>query len=168
MKTTEDIFLAWLRDAHAAEKQALSLLSTQVEHLVHYSELRARIDQHIAETEEQVRALDGLLESYDTDSSAIKDVTGRMMAFAQGIGGAGAVDEVVKGSIFSYAFEQMEIASYKALIAVARRLNDPRAVEVLEAILRQEEAMAQWLAENLEAVTNEYLLRNESGEEAKR
>lgn len=40
----------WLRDAHAMEKQAETMLTAQAERLEHYPELRARIVQHIEET----------------------------------------------------------------------------------------------------------------------
>ncbi|MEA3098203.1 MAG: hypothetical protein QOF74_2443 [Caballeronia mineralivorans] len=39
------------------------------------------------------------------------------MAFGQAAGGMAMSDEVVKGSITSYVFENLEIASYTSLIA---------------------------------------------------
>lgn len=168
MEQTRETFLEWIRDAHAAEKQALTMLGTQAERIENYPALRARIEQHRQETEGQVKALDDLLERYSSGSSMVKDATGRMMAFAQGMSGALASDEVVKGGLFSYSFEHMEIASYRILIATARRLGDMQAVGVLEAILAEEVAMADWLKENMDAIVNEYLDRVERDVEAKR
>ncbi|RDW12261.1 ferritin-like domain-containing protein [Paracoccus thiocyanatus] len=159
MEQIRETFLEWLRDAHAAEKQALTMLNSQANRIEGYPALRGRIEQHIRETESQVEALEGLLDRYGTSSSTIKDMTGRAMALAQSLGGAVSTDEVVKGSLFSYAFEQMEIASYTILIATAELLDDQEAVTVLNGILRQEQDMALWLLDNMDGVTREYLAR---------
>lgn len=168
MDQIRDTFLEWLRDAHAAEKQALTLLGQQANRIDTYPALRARIEQHITETEGQVAALDQLLERYGAGSSVVKDITGRALAFAQGMGGMMASDEVVKAGLFSYAFEHMEIASYRILIATAAKLGDQAAVNTLSRILAEEEAMAEWLADNLDAVVEAYLTRLAIDQPAKR
>ena len=40
----------WLRDAHAMEKQAESMLESMASRIDNYPELRARIEQHLNET----------------------------------------------------------------------------------------------------------------------
>lgn len=40
----------WLRDAHAMEKQAESMLESMASRIDNYPELRARIEQHLSET----------------------------------------------------------------------------------------------------------------------
>lgn len=40
----------WLRDAHAMEKQAESMLESMAGRIDNYPDLRARIEQHINET----------------------------------------------------------------------------------------------------------------------
>lgn len=168
MEANRETFLDWLRDAHAAEKQALTMLNGQAGRLEHYPALKARIEQHIRETESQVEVLQQLLSEHDSSASMVKDATGRLMAFAQNIGGMVASDEVVKGAIFSYAFEQMEIASYHVLIATAERIGDSAAATALQGILAQEEDMAGWLAENLTPLVNSYLDRRETDRLASR
>ncbi len=39
----------WLRDAHAMEKQAESMLESMASRIDNYPELRARIEQHLSE-----------------------------------------------------------------------------------------------------------------------
>jgi ferritin-like metal-binding protein YciE len=46
MTTPEDHLLNWLRDAHAMEKQAETMLSAMAGRLEHYPELKARIEAH--------------------------------------------------------------------------------------------------------------------------
>ncbi len=53
----KDHVLAWLRDAHAAEEQAETMLSTMSGRLENYPELKARVDQHIGETQRQSEAM---------------------------------------------------------------------------------------------------------------
>jgi ferritin-like metal-binding protein YciE len=63
----------------------------------------------------------------------------------------------------------MEIASYRILMAAADALGDVQTASICEKNLSEEEAMAEWLAENIEPLTREYLNREENAyAEAKR
>ena len=53
----EEHYHDWLRDAHAMEEQAESMLKAQSKRLEHYPKLKARIDQHIQETFDQQNLL---------------------------------------------------------------------------------------------------------------
>lgn len=92
-----------------------------------------------------------------------------MAAFGQSIGGVFTSDEIVKGAISSYVFEQFEIACYTSLIAAAEQAGDIEGVSVFKTILAEEEAMAKWALDNLPDVTQQFLLRSEApGVEAKK
>lgn len=155
---------SWLKDAHAMEEQAEQMLTAQAKRLEHYPKLQARITQHIDETKSQAARLEECLESMDTSTSTMKDLGGKFAAMGQAIGGSMAPDEVVKGSVASYAFEHFEIANYRALIAAADQLGEIRIKEVCESILQEELAMAKWLEDNLDDVTRAFLTRSESDE----
>lgn len=159
---TEDNLMDWLRDAHAMEEQAEKMLSTTAERLEHYPELKARIEQHLEETRRQAQLVRSCIERRGGDTSAIKDAGAKMMAMAQGMSGMFVSDEVVKASLASYAFEHMEIASYRALIAAATVCGDMETKRICEEILPQEEAMANWLAERLPATVQTFLTRDEA------
>ena len=66
---------------------------------------------------------------------------------------------MIKGSLASYTFEHMEIASYRILIAAAEQLADGETVAVCTENLRQEEAMANWLADAIGPTTVQFLSR---------
>ncbi|NIC04678.1 ferritin-like domain-containing protein [Billgrantia bachuensis] len=151
----------WLRDAHAMEKQAEKMLETQASRLEHYPQLKARIEQHLIETRGQAERIEQCISLLGTDLSVVKDIGGKLAAFGQGMGGMMASDEVVKGSMASYAFEHFEIASYKALIQAAEKASRPEIARICEEILREEEAMAQWLSDHLDDTTRQYLERAE-------
>ncbi|USX12406.1 DUF892 family protein [Oxalobacteraceae bacterium OTU3CAMAD1] len=158
----------WLRDAHGMEQQAESMLEAQASRLEHYPALRERIVQHIEETRWQREQLEACLSRLGSSPSIIKDMGGKMMAFGQAVGGMFASDEVVKGAMAGYIFENMEIASYTALIAAAGVAGDTQTQAVCEAILKQEQAMAAWLLQNLPSTTTAFLVRDATpGVEAK-
>ena len=91
----------------------------------------------------------------------LKDAGAQLLAMAQGFSGIFAGDEVIKGSLASYTFEHMEIASYRILIAAAEEMGDEKTARICRKILGEEEAMAEWLAENMEPLTRDYLRRDE-------
>lgn len=156
----------WLRDAHAMEEQALTMLKGQEGRLDNYPELRERISQHIRETEEQAERIRGCLERRNTDTSTLKDMGGKLTALGQSLSGVFVSDEVMKGSLASYTFEHMEIASYKMLAEAAKFVGDAETQRVCEQNLAEEEAMADWLSEHAGEVTRSFLARAESGSDA--
>ena len=59
--TTEranSLFITGLKNAHALENQALELMNRQVERIENYPGVKARLEQHIQETHEQIARLD--------------------------------------------------------------------------------------------------------------
>ncbi|MCA1490304.1 ferritin-like domain-containing protein [Ensifer sp. NBAIM29] len=167
MATATENLRAWLRDAHAMEEQAITMLSSQSNRLKNYPELKAQIDRHLQETRDQAAMLERCLERLDGGTSSVKDITGKIVAFGQGLSGLFVGDEVVKGTLASYTFEQMEIASYKILIAAAERAGDQETKRVCELILQQELAMAEWWDKHAGDITRTFLERDERGETAK-
>jgi ferritin-like metal-binding protein YciE len=159
-----DIFVVGLRNIHAIESEALSIMNAQVDRLDKYPALQARIRQHIDETKTQQQRLEQIFSALDEDHSSLKDtaasVMGKMAAMAHSV----ADDEVLKNSFADFAFENFEIASYKSLITMAETLNQTHALPLLKTSLAEEEAMAAWLAANLQEVTLTYLQRAQSEE----
>ncbi|HEX8601602.1 MAG TPA: DUF892 family protein [Pseudoduganella sp.] len=158
----------WLRDAHAMEQQAEQMLTAQADRLEHYPDLKARIIQHIEETRGQQALLDECMARRGVTNSVMKDLGGKLAAFGQAVGGMTVSDEVVKGAMAGYVFENVEISSYIALIAAAELAGDAVTKQACEQILVQEKAMAAWLLEHLPGVTQAFLLRSATpGVEAK-
>jgi ferritin-like metal-binding protein YciE len=160
--------LDWLRDAHAMEQQAEQMLKAQAGRLEHYPELKARIEQHLQETLGQQKLVASCIERLGGDNSALKDVAGKVMAFGQAMGGMMMTDEVIKGAMASFAFENLEIATYTTLIGAAEDAGDLETKRVCEQILPEEQAMAAWLLEHLPSVTQQYLRRDEADQTARR
>lgn len=160
MDEIRSIYITWLRDAHAMEEQALTMMRGMLSRLENYPDLSARIERHIGETERQAQALQELLDSRASGTSMMKDAMGKMAATGQALSGIFASDEVVKGSMASYTFEHMEIIAYKVLIATANHLGDAAAVAIFEEILAEEQDMADWLFDNINDTTRLFLSRD--------
>lgn len=159
----------WLRDAHAMEKQAESMLESMAGRIDNYPDLRSRIEQHVIETKRQITVLEEILDRNNISRSVLKDSMSKMAAFGQSIGGMFPSDEIVKGSISGYVFEQFEIACYTSLLAAANKAGDVASIPAIESILAEERAMADWLLKHIPQTTEEFLLRSEAeGVEAKK
>lgn len=168
MASNDERLAQWLRDAHAMEEQAETMLKAQTSRLENYPELKQRIEQHITETQTQAKRLEDCIERLDSETSSMKDAAGKMMATMQGLGGMFAGDEVVKGAMAGYTFEHFEIGSYTALIAAAQEAGDSQIASVCRQNLDEEQAMADWMKEHLASITQQYLAREQVGAPAKR
>ncbi|RWB72396.1 MAG: ferritin-like domain-containing protein [Mesorhizobium sp.] len=164
---TRSTFVTGLRNAHAMENQALSIMRPQVERIENYPEVAERLRQHIAETEGQIKRLEDLLEGIEEDSSTIKDTVMSAVGSVAAMGHSMAGDEILKNSFANFAFENYEIAAYKSLITLGRAIGYDQATDSLQQSLEEEQAMATWLDQNLEAVTLQYAHLKEAGEPAK-
>ncbi|MEZ2224009.1 ferritin-like domain-containing protein [Rhizobium sp. RCC_161_2] len=162
-----DVFVVGLRNAHAMENQALSIMKPQLSRIETYPEVAAKLEQHIRETEGQIARLEEVLDGLDESHSAFKDIalsfTGTMTAMGHTIAG----DEILKNSFANFAFENFEIAAYKSLLTIADAGSFSAAKTALQSNLAEEQAMAKWLDENLAAVTRKFLLLREEGKTAK-
>jgi ferritin-like metal-binding protein YciE len=161
------VFLVGLKNAHAMEKQALSIMQPQVNRLTHYPDLSRRLQSHIAETETQISRLDEVLNGLEESSSAIKDSLLSAFGSMAAIGHVAAGDEVLKNSFANLAFENYEIGAYISLLTAARASGESRAVMLLEQSLDEERRMAEWVAEHIPSVTETFISLKEAGETAK-
>lgn len=161
-ETPQERLLKWLSDAYAMEKEAETMLSAQAKRIEHYPELRQRIEQHVDETRGQAEAVQGCIERLGGSLPAVKGAAASFMASVHAMGNAMMDDEVIKGSLLSYAFEHLEISVYRTLILAAQEAGDETTRAVCERILTQEQAMADWLATHLEPTVRQFIARKGS------
>jgi ferritin-like metal-binding protein YciE len=170
MTTPRESLTAWLRDAHAMEGQAITLLETQIERLESYPEALPRLRQHLEETKDQRAKVEQCLGKLGEDTSTLKDATMKIGANLQGMVHAMSSDEVLKHALASNAFEHFEASSYRSLATAAEDAGEPEIARTCEGIMQQELAMADWVWQQLPPMTHKYLrYAGESGtSEAKR
>ena len=161
------VFVTGLKNAHAMEKQALSIMQPQLNRLTHYPDLSRRLEAHISETEVQIDRLDRILDSLGEKSSTMKDSFLSAFGSMAALGHVTAGDEVLKNSFANLAFENYEIAAYTSLLTAARSAGQDTAVGLLEQSLDEERQMAEWVAEHIPPVTETFISLQGSGETAK-
>jgi ferritin-like metal-binding protein YciE len=165
-EATRDIFITGLRNAHAMENQALSVIDAQLGRLESYPEVIAMLQQHRRETEGQIARLDRIFESLDESASGFKDTAMSAMGSMQAMGHALASDEILKNHMADYMFEHFEIAAYTSLITMAQAMGPASAVPLLQENLAEEQRFQQMLLDSLPGVTEKFLQRTESGQRA--
>lgn len=142
-----ELVLAYLRDVHALEGQAIELLEAGAER-VDDDELEAGFLGHLEETRHHQELVESLLEERGARPSLIKDT----MLKAGGLNLAGFFgaqpDSTTKLAGFAFAFENLEIAAYELLQRVAARAGDEGVVAAAEEILAEERAAAERVAES--------------------
>ena len=159
--TGREIFIAGLRNAHAVENQAVSLIKRQLDRIENYPEVASRLQQHLQETNAQIQRLDDILGRLDESNSTLKDVGGTLIGNMAALGHMFAQDEILKNSFANFAFENYEIAAYKSLCHLAELTGNSAVVPVLEQTLQEEMNMAKWLDDHLKDVTSTYLMRSQ-------
>jgi ferritin-like metal-binding protein YciE len=162
MATAEERLMEWLRDAHAMEEQAITMLTSLAERIENYPEVKAQVEAHLEETRRHEADIRACIERRGGGTSLLKDLTGKVVATGQGLSGMFVSDEIVKGAMASYTFEHMEIASYTVLVSTAEAVGDMETREVCHRILQEELAMAERLQTALPFITRKYLNREET------
>jgi ferritin-like metal-binding protein YciE len=149
----QDQLVKYLTDVHSTEQNALSMLRAGAQS-VDDAELAAAFREHLAETEEHARLIKQRLEAHNAGPSKLKDVAQKGVATVTGAVANAAPDTAGKMAIQGYAFEHLEIASYRMLRQVAERAGDQETVRVADRILVQERAAADKLSDLLERVAD--------------
>lgn len=146
-------FIAWLNDAYSMERSLAKVLENHAKDAKDHPEIRQRDEQHLAETRHHAELVERCLEILGEKPSAIKGAMGSAMGTVQGAATGMFGDEIMKNFISDYAAENMEIACYLSLIAAAEELGEPEIASICGQILKQEEAMAEWLAQRIPGIT---------------
>lgn len=149
--------VANLRNTHALEKQTITVLEAQLDLLTDYPDMHARVSRHILESREQARRLEGALEACGSSSSFVKDtflsVMGRGQSSVQGL----SDDAILRAMVADMMTEHLEIATYRTLIVLADLAGKPELRPRLEESLNEEIEMAEWLDQNLDAITRRFI-----------
>ena len=150
---TDDIqeqIVKYLRDLHATEENAISQLRTGAE-AVEDPQLAAVLREHLKESEQHEQLVRERLEALDSGASALKDSVHKGVAAVTGMVSGAAPDTTGKIAIQAFAFEHLEIASYRSLRTVAERAGDSTTVALADRILQDEEHAAEQVGACLES-----------------
>ncbi len=159
MATRRDELIDWMNDAYAMERGLEVMLRKQSENEEVHRAVRERARIHLDETAEHAERLARCLQTLGTTPSAVKSGGSQIMEMGKGLLTKFSRDERIKDFLAAYGAEYFEVGCYKSLIAAARAAREEEIVPHLEANLREDKAMAEWLDMNIDGVTREYLFK---------
>jgi ferritin-like metal-binding protein YciE len=148
-----DLVLAWLNDAHAMELGIAQVLENHAASAADDPPMQMRLQQHLEETRHHAELVKGCVERMGGDTSAVKSGMASVMGTIQGMSTKIAKDELIKNTLHDYGTEHFEIACYTSLIAAAENLGDQETARVCQQILGDEQAMAEFLFQQIPPTT---------------
>jgi ferritin-like metal-binding protein YciE len=157
MAQDREVLVAWLNDAYAMEKAQIPVLENHAKDAREFPSIRLRGEQHVEETRRHAELVGDCIERLGESPSATKSALGTMIGNVQSVTTGAFRDELVKNFLMDFAAENLEIASYNAIITAARDLGEDYVARTCEQILRDEQEMAGWLQENLPTAVRETL-----------
>lgn len=157
MAHTQEWEIKWLNDAYGMENTLIEVLEDHQKQAEGHPELQAKITQHLDDTKHHADLVKECIERLGGSPSSTKAGLATMMGKVQGKMGGTADDELIKNGISDFAAENMEIASYSALIATAQTAGDQQTVSVCERILADEQDMAAFLQNYLPGSVKEFV-----------
>lgn len=157
LSAEEERLLAWLNDAHALEKALIPVLKNHADDADRHPHVRERDLEHLKQTRRHVKQVKKCIEALGARPSASKKAIGRLAGVMNSVTTEPFDDEVIRNFLADYAAENLEIASYRALIVAAEEAGHPEIAEICSDILEDEEEMAEWLEQNLPYAVRETL-----------
>jgi ferritin-like metal-binding protein YciE len=143
--TVDEQLNSALTQAHALEKQAIRLLQKAPD-LAGDPDIGAVYRAHLLQTEEHERYVAERLEARGSSPSTVQDVAMQGAALALGAALQALPATPVRLATVAFAFENLEVATYRLIRRLAERAGDEATVSVAERILEQEEAAAELVA----------------------
>lgn len=155
--TERDRLVAWLGDAVAMETELLPVLRDHAEDARGLPEVRARIEEHISETEQHAERMRQAIGILGGSTSTLKSALAAFMGGLMAPGTSFFSDDLVKNGLLDYATEQFEIAAYSALIVAANDLGEDEVARLCGENLEDEIRMAEWLMDELPELVRQTL-----------
>lgn len=169
MATTRDTIDTWLRDAHATEAQAATMLRGTAGRNKDYAAFSERLTAQADRCDGNARAIDACLTLRGSSPSLVKDAAGQVTAIGQSLSGTVLGDEIVKAALATSTFARMQAASARALVAAATQEGDAQTATSCGEMLEVHESFAAELDTMLPTLTTEFLIReteSDHGDEA--
>jgi len=158
-QTANATILLWLRDTHGLESQSVQMLTSQLPSLTGFPDFHRSVKGHAEISREQRNRLASRIAELGQAPSLFRDGLGMTLGLTAPMMISLLPDNVARSAITNYAFEHLEIGTYRTLIGLAEQAGDRETRALAESILAQELEMAAWLEEHLSAIAAEVLPR---------
>jgi ferritin-like metal-binding protein YciE len=156
IKTLDDLFVHTLQDVYYAENQITKALP-KMAGLATNAELKAGFEQHLRETEGQIKRLERVFEMHGAQKKAVTcPAIDGIIKEANELSGDIADKEVLDAALIAaaQAVEHYEITRYGTLIAWAKQLGRQDCADVLQETLDEEYATDKKLTAMAEKKVN--------------
>ena len=156
IKTLDDLFVHTLQDIYYAEKQITKALPKMIS-MVTDPQLRSGFEQHLRETENQIKRLEQVFQMHGQPVKAVDcPAIDGIIKEANQLSGEISDKEVLDAALLAsaQAVEHDEITRYGTLIAWAKQLGRPDCASVLQQNLDEEYATDKRLTAMAEAKVN--------------
>ncbi len=153
----KELVIAWLNDAHAMELGIAQVLERHAEEAKDHPQMQAGLQRHLEQTRRHAELVKGCVERMGGETSGVKTGMASVMGAVQGMTTKLAKDELIKNTLHDYGTEHFEIACYTSLIAAAENLGDDETARICLEILRDDQAMADFLFQQIPPTTIEML-----------
>ena len=157
-RTIEEQLTKYLTDVHSIEVQALEQMKV-APRLAGGGRLAVAFHAHRDETRAHERLVRAELGRRGADTSALKDLAGRVGGWAMVAFARLNPDTPGKLTAHAFSYEHMELAAYELLGRMAQRADDRTLAALAKAIGDQERAMAERLADCFDAAVDASLHR---------
>ncbi|HEX6308514.1 MAG TPA: DUF892 family protein [Longimicrobiales bacterium] len=149
LSPAEERLLAWLNDAYALEKAQIPILENHAADAERQPHVREKHLEHLERTKHHAKRVKQCIKELGRKPSKAKDAMGRISGAMSSLSTEPFDDEVVRNFLADFAAENLEIASYEAIITAAKDAGHDKIARICEEILEDEEEMVDWLRANL-------------------
>lgn len=151
----------WLQNAHALEENIAKMLQQQMADGSAEPDLVARLQEHLQETERHKDQVTECLNIMGTKTSSARSMAGKASGMVSGMVSGMLTgmlrEQTVRNVAMDFAMENLEIAVYESIIAIADVLNQERVAQICREILEDEERMAAWLRERIPQIASHHV-----------
>lgn len=162
MTSPNEMIDTWLRDAHATEAQAATMLRGTAGRNEDYPEFSRLLREQADISDGHAKAIDQCLDARGSGTSFVKDAAGQITALGQSVSGMVVGDEVMKAALATTTFARMQTASARIITAAAGSAGDAETERLGEAMASANERFATELEALLPKLTVDYLAREGS------
>ena len=106
------------------ENQSVHMLESQLPSLIGFPEFRASVERHATTSREQRNRLAARIAELGQAPSAMRDGFASALGFAAPMMIGVLPDNAARTAVANYAFEHLEIGTYRGLIGLAERAED--------------------------------------------
>jgi ferritin-like metal-binding protein YciE len=157
-----DLVLGWLNNIHTMEVEISKILDQHINDANNFPDLQKQIKQHRETTMRQTKRVEKVITNLGgTIEEASPETRETIINMENTIPKELNSHKPVKNATYEYALENYEIAQYKVLTEIGRRLNLKDVVRLSDQNINEEEFMASYLKNQIPVLMDKYLIKED-------